>query len=47
MSERAKAIKEFAERLKTKFDQYGIGYYPYALVDDVLSEMGVDLNDSV
>ena len=45
MSERAEAIKEFAERLKTKFDQYGIGYYPYSLVDDVLSEMGCADNE--
>ena len=44
MSERTEAIKEFAERLKTKFDQYGIGYYPYSLVDDVLEEMGVNTN---
>ena len=37
-----KAIKDFAERLKAKFDQYGVGYYPYALVDDVLEEMGLN-----
>ena len=42
---RVETAKELSERLKTKFDQYGIGYYPYVLVDDVVSEMGGDTDD--
>lgn len=38
----AEAIKEFAERLKAKFDPYDADYYCYAFVDDVVKEMGVD-----
>ena len=36
--------KDFAERVKTKFDRYGAEHYYYSIVDDVLSEMGVDTN---
>lgn len=42
---RAEAIKEFLERLKAKFDQYGVDYTAYAIVDDVAKEMGVVTND--
>jgi hypothetical protein len=41
---RAEAIKEFAERLKSKFDPYDADYYCYAFVDDVVKEMGVGDN---
>lgn len=41
---RAEAIKEFAERLKGKFDLCGIEYYAYTLADDVAKEMGVGDN---
>lgn len=37
--------KDFAERVKTKFDRYGAEHYYYSIVDDALSEMGVDTND--
>ena len=42
---RAEAIKDFAERLKAKFDRYGAEHYYYSFVDDVVREMGVDTND--
>ena len=42
---RAEAIKEFAERLKAKFDQYGVEYTAYTIVDDVVKEMGVVPDD--
>ena len=38
--------EDFAERLKTKFDKYGVDYTAYTIVDDVVREMvGVD-NDT-
>ena len=42
---KADAVKEFAERLKAKFDKYGAEHYYYSLVDDVAKEMGVGSND--
>ena len=34
-------LKQFAERLKAKFDQHGVEYTAYTIVDDVMKEMGV------
>ena len=41
---KAEAIKEFAERLKAKFDQHGVDYTAYTIVDDVMKEMGGNSN---
>ena len=34
------AIKQFADKLKAKFDQHGVDYTAYTIVDDVMKEMG-------
>lgn len=39
---RADAVKEFAERLKAKFDKYGVDYTAYTMGDDIVREMGVE-----
>ena len=37
----SEAIKEFADKLKAKFDEHGVEYTAYTIVDDVMKEMGV------
>ena len=39
---KADAVKEFAERLKAKFDKYGVDYTAYTMGDDIVREMGVE-----
>ena len=39
---KADAVKEFAERLKDKFDKYGVDYTAYTMGDDIVREMGVE-----
>jgi hypothetical protein len=38
-------IKKFTDMLKDQFDRYGVDYTAYAIVDNVVKEMGVDNND--
>ena len=37
-------IKKFTDMLKAKFDEHGVDYTAYTIVDDVVKEMGGNTN---